>query len=82
MQHDMPGEEIDIAVEIYTMQGYRVKTLTAHALTSGYSVPPVEWDGRADNGQLLATGLYVYTITVSNQKGVNTSQKQKLMLMR
>ncbi len=82
MQHDMPGEEIDIAVEIYTMQGFRVKTLTAHALTSGYSVPPVEWDGRADNGQLLATGIYVYTITVSNQKGVNTSQKQKLMLMR
>jgi hypothetical protein len=80
--HDMPGEEIKVRIDIFTLQGTRVKTITTTSKTSGYSVNPIEWDARAENGNVLPAGVYPYTVTLSNANGVTTTQKQKLLILK
>lgn len=80
--HDMPGEEIKIQIDVFTLQGSKVKTLAASAYSTGYSVSPIEWDASSESGKKLAAGMYAYTVTLTNEKGVTSTQKQKLLILK
>lgn len=51
-------------VKIYDVSGHLVKTLTAPAENA-----VIRWDGRNDQGQNLASGLYFVRVPVSNLNG-------------
>jgi hypothetical protein len=80
--HDMPGEEIKVQIDVFTLQGNKVKTLTASSYSAGYSVSPIEWDASSENGSKLPAGMYAYTVTLTNEKGVTSTQKQKLLILK
>jgi flagellar hook assembly protein FlgD len=44
-------------LEIYALTGQRVATLVAEPQAPGSHL--VTWDGRADDGQAVATGIYL-----------------------
>lgn len=80
--HDMPGEEIKVQIDVFTIHGSKVKTLTASSYSAGYSVSPIEWDASSENGSKLPAGMYAYTVTLTNEKGVTSTQKQKLLILK
>jgi hypothetical protein len=66
-------EQVELAV--YNVAGQKVAMLVQGVRPTGaYSV---RWDGRDDQGQPLASGVYVYRLRAGNQK-----QTQKLLMLK
>ena len=67
------AEEVELAV--YNVAGQRVATLVQGLRPSG--VYNVRWDGRSDDGQPLASGVYLYRLRTHSRE-----QTQRLLLLR
>lgn len=55
----------NIAIIIYNIYGAKIKTLTTHQRTIAPGYYESVWDGKGDNGNLMPTGVYIYTITAN-----------------
>lgn len=69
------AERQPIRLEIFNISGQRVALLREGEWAAGVHV--TRWDGRDDNGQAVATGLYFYRLT-----GQGYSATKKLLLLR
>ncbi|MDD5629045.1 MAG: lectin like domain-containing protein [Elusimicrobia bacterium] len=67
---DIPAEAQDVRIEVYTLSGQLVRTLTEGrgvGSDPGRAYKVGLWDGRDENGNKLASGVYVYVVTASNK---------------
>ncbi len=86
-EHNMPGQNIDIQVSIFTVAGKLIKTISHATISEGFRVNDIEWDGRDDYGDILARGVYLYKVKVrgTNENGsVSTTQSdfEKLVIIK
>lgn len=86
-EHNRPGIEMNLQVQIYTINGRLVKTIEREAYVSdGYRVDDLDWDGLDDSGGQLAKGIYVYKIRVAYNVGegkeIVESKAEKLVILR
>ena len=58
---------VPLATEIYTLAGNRVRTLGGEE--GGSALYQATWDGRDDQGKLVAPGLYIYRVVVEAGSG-------------
>jgi hypothetical protein len=73
------SDPADVELVVYNMAGQVVATLVAGPRSSGrYSVT---WDGRADYGQELASGVYLVRLAADTWLGTNVKTR-KLLLLR
>ena len=54
----------DVKLEIYSLNGQLVKTLVENTLSSG--VHQIAWNGEDRYGNKVSSGLYLYSLSVSN----------------
>lgn len=80
--HNRPGEELDILIQVFTVSGKLVKSL--HGFGDGNAhFSDLTWDGRDDSNDVLAKGVYIYKVNVrSRQDGASTSRYEKLVLLK
>jgi carboxyl-terminal processing protease len=64
-----------VSLVIYDITGRQIKTLTSSWYPAGSH--QIQWDGRDDRGNLVASGIYVYRINTGNY-----SQARKMMLLK
>lgn len=77
---DLPHSS-DVALEIYNIMGKKVRTLLADQKPAGHF--EVQWDGRDELNQAVASGIYFCRLQVStNQSSEAVVQVRKLMLLR
>ena len=69
----------DVTIKVFTVAGRLIKTIAAPALPAGYNQIP--WDGRDDDGDIPANGVYLYKVVMKNGNGEN-SVFSKLVIMR
>ena len=83
-EHDLPDQELDIVINIYSMSGKIVKSISRSEISTGYQVSDIVWDGTDDYGNKLANGIYVYKIKVfSPEYNINRESKfEKLVILR
>jgi hypothetical protein len=80
--HNRSGDALDVQVQIFTVSGKLVRTLTAYVLTSESHVSSISWDGRDDYNDQLARGVYVYRLSVRTpHDGSRVSKFEKLVLL-
>jgi flagellar hook assembly protein FlgD len=53
-----------VTVDIYNVNGQKVRTLVDR--TYGPGTYTVEWDATSDNGQQVASGVYLYRFTAGD----------------
>jgi hypothetical protein len=63
-----------VQLQIFDLLGREVKTLVRDFQAPGHYT--VSWDGRNENGQAVASGIYIYTLRVGQEE----LRKQMLML--
>lgn len=66
-EHNLPGQELEVLVQIYTVSGKLVKSISQDltaAENDGYRVRGIEWDGLDEYGDRLGRGVYVYKVTL------------------
>jgi hypothetical protein len=75
--------EADVRVKIYTLSGRLIRTLELPNAQRGFNMLP--WDGRDEDGDELANGVYIYkVIAVQRQSGevMRAEEIGKLVVQR
>ncbi|WP_310395901.1 type IX secretion system sortase PorU [Hymenobacter sp.] len=83
--HNQAGSEpdnLDVQVQIFTVAGHLVRTLTATVSTTEAHQKSITWNGRDEYNDQLARGVYVYRLSVRSQgKGTMASKYEKLVIL-
>lgn len=88
-EHNLPYQSLDIQVQIYTVSGKLVKTIS-HDISAegntGYRVDDIHWDGLDDYGDRIGKGVYIYKILVQAEGSTDNIQQnsafQKLVILK
>ena len=80
-EHNKPGVSLDLKIEIFTVSGKVIKTITKNINTIGYRVDDISWDGKDDFGDNIGRGVYIYKISLRDDTGKKVSQYQKLVIL-
>ncbi len=67
--HNRPDDDLDVIINIYNLTGKIIKIIRTEVPSSGYSLPPIVWDGNDDGGKKVGRGLYPYVVTVTTSSG-------------
>ena len=90
-EHNQPaGTEAKVQLKIYTLAGRLVRHFTTdEALPQGYfngSAIQIAWDGKDQDGDMIATGTYIYKLRVEIEDVEGnrqvTEKLEKLVLIR
>jgi hypothetical protein len=81
-EHNKAGSEFRITIDIFDLSGRKIRTLEQVTYMEGFHSPPIEWDLRDQNGNLLRNGLYPYRIRVEDASGLLSDGFQKLLIHR
>ena len=82
--HNHPGDDLDVQVQIFTVSGKLVRTLSAVVPGSESHQKSISWNGRDDYDDQLARGVYVYRLSVrvrSPNNGSVASKYEKLVIL-
>ncbi|HXC06315.1 MAG TPA: type IX secretion system sortase PorU, partial [Bacteroidia bacterium] len=74
-------QTLNVEIEIYTVTGKLVKTISTNVNTDGYRSPPIDWDGRDDFGDKIGRGVYVYRLSVKSPSGGIQQKLEKLVIL-
>jgi hypothetical protein len=80
-EHNRPGEELRVQVQVMTVTGKLVKTIAKTIFTPGNRSEETEWDGRDDYGAKLARGVYIYRIRVATADGQHVEEVGKMYIL-
>lgn len=81
-EHNKPGQELDVKIDVFTVAGKLVKTLDGRYFSNGYRVGPIAWNGRDEFGDPLAKGVYLYKIAVKTPVGESIEKFERLVILR
>jgi hypothetical protein len=81
LEHNQSCSSLEVQIQIYTISGRLVKTLQEKAITSGFNLRGIYWDGKDDFGDPLANGVYVYRLIYQNEDGKKAEATQKLVIL-
>ncbi|MBD2769602.1 type IX secretion system sortase PorU [Hymenobacter sp. BT664] len=83
--HNQAGnvpDNLDVQVQIFTITGHLVRTLTATVASTEPHQRSITWNGRDEYDDQLARGVYVYRLSVRSQNNGSTASKyEKLVIL-
>lgn len=80
-EHNRPGEELLIHIQIYTITGKLVKTIKKAIFSPGNRSSDVEWDARDEYGDKIGRGVYIYRLRVQTAEGKAAEKLEKLFIL-
>jgi hypothetical protein len=81
-EHNRPYIQMDVQVQIFTVSGKLIKTITDKITTVGYRSDDMQWDGLDDFGDKIGKGVYVYRLRVKTTDGQYADKFEKLVILR
>ena len=83
-EHNHQGENIEVQVQIFTISGKLVKTITQHIPSADSRVHnELVWDGLDDFGDKIGKGVYLYKLEIRSENGKKTDSKiEKLVILK
>jgi hypothetical protein len=76
-----PGAELDITISIFNLSGKVIKLIHTKMPSTGYTLPPVNWDGKDDGGSKVAKGIYPYVVSVSTENGETARSSGRMIIL-
>lgn len=80
-EHNQNGGLFDILIQIYTISGKLVKTISTSQFMDGNRSGAIPWDGRDDYGDKIGKGVYMYRLKVRNQNNETADVFEKLVIL-
>lgn len=80
-EYNKPCENLDVQIQIFTISGKLVKTITRKVLTPGTRIDDIAWDGRDDFGDRIGRGVYVYRVKLKTPDET-ASLTEKLVILK
>ncbi|RIV22191.1 hypothetical protein DYU11_14225 [Fibrisoma montanum] len=83
LEHNRSGEPLDWILSVHDLNGRLFNRQTGQCSDCSETLEVGSWDGRADTGQILPNGLYIYQVQVrSVADGAEATSKGRLVLSR
>lgn len=79
--HNRPGEDLSVLVQILTVSGKLVKSIRRTINTAGNRSSEIDWDGRDDYGAKIGRGVYIYLLRVRATDGSTVDKIEKLYIL-
>ena len=73
------GKQISFEIQIFSLSGRLVRSISRRMLTNSYLIGPIYWDGLDDYGQKIGRGVYIYILTVKTSDGKIAKYTGKLL---
>jgi hypothetical protein len=80
-EHNRPNENLTIRISIYSMNGRLIKNIMTSVPSTGYKLPPIEWDGNDDGGKRVGRGIYPYSVTISTENGEAAKASGRMIIL-
>jgi len=80
-EHNQPGIDLNAKIEIFTIGGKLIKTISKTINTPGNRSNEIEWDGKDDYGQKIGRGIYVYRLRVKTLNGKTANKWERLVIL-
>ena len=80
-EHNQGGGLFDIQVQIYTISGKLVKSITTSQYLEGNRSAAIPWDGLDDYGDKIGKGVYMYKMRVRNAQSQTAEVIEKLVIL-
>lgn len=81
-EHNRPCTALEVQVQVFTVSGRLVKTLSRRLACEGYRSEGLAWNGLDDYGDKLGRGVYVYRLSVTSPDGEKAEKFEKLVILR
>lgn len=81
-EHNMPGVELDVLIQIFTVSGKLVKTIDYQMISNGYKSDAIQWDGLDDYGSKIGKGVYIYRVKVKAPGDKIVEKFEKLLILK
>jgi hypothetical protein len=80
-EHNQPGTDLQLKLEVFTVSGKLVKTISQTINTPGNRSSEVVWDGRDDYGGKMGRGVYIYRVRVKTTDGRSAEKWERLVIL-
>ncbi|KPP97032.1 MAG: C25 family peptidase [Bacteroidetes bacterium HLUCCA01] len=77
-EHNQSGRELDLLIRVYTLSGKPVARLQRDNYIPAGNNIQLSWDGRDDDGNLLAAGTYLYHVQVRSDFNGQSRTREKI----
>lgn len=81
-EYNKPCENLDAQIQIYTISGKLIKTISRKIISAGTRIDELTWDGRDDFGDKIGRGVYIYRVKLNNAEGESASKIEKLVILK
>lgn len=71
----------ELEIKIFTISGRLIKSIKRSSAQLGYDFNRIIWDGRDEDGDIIASGVYLYKMII-HKSGKSMSVTQKLAVVR
>ncbi|MDQ6608667.1 MAG: type IX secretion system sortase PorU [Bacteroidota bacterium] len=80
-EHNYPGVDLAAKVDIFTVSGRRIKTLTKTINTPGNRSTELNWDGTDEWGAKVGRGVYIYHLFIKTPNGKWAGKWERLVIL-
>lgn len=81
VEHNRPDSDLNVTINIYNLDGRIIKIIRTKVSSTGYSIPPVTWDGNDEGGKRVGRGLYPYLIIISTGEGETARASGRMIIL-
>lgn len=81
IEHNQCCTSLRVLIQIYTISGKMVKSITQTINNEGFRYDGIEWDGKDDFGDKLARGVYIYKVSVTDNSKKKAEKIEKLVIL-
>jgi hypothetical protein len=81
LEHNRPDNELEVTINIYNIDGRIIRILKTKIGSTGYTLPPVLWDGKDEGGRKVGRGTYLYTVTVITGNGETARVSGRMIIL-
>ncbi|HLP74520.1 MAG TPA: type IX secretion system sortase PorU [Bacteroidales bacterium] len=76
-----PSEHIALKLGIFDLNGALIRSSRSDFVAGGFSLEPIEWDGRDERGNRVAQGMYIFVVTASTEKGETARASGRMIIL-
>jgi flagellar hook assembly protein FlgD len=72
---------LDVTIDIFNIDGRIIKIIKTKIETTGYTIPPVVWDGNDEGGRKVGRGMYPFTVTIITENGETARASGRMIIL-
>ena len=79
--HNMANQPLTVQIQIFTISGKLIKTLSTDLLSAKSHFEDISWDGRDEYGDVIGNGVYIYKVKVKTPTSKVEEKFEKLVIL-